>query len=435
MTYRILPLTSIIIERDERQRRELRDIDVLASSIRQTGLIHPVIIDDENKLIAGERRMAAHVLLGLESIATIQISDLDPAARERIELEENIKRSALTWKDECAAITRYVTIRKAEDPAITQATIAEELSISRTALSIRVNVQQEIEAKNPLVLAAETLATASNITARANERRRDTTLENISASVSLAPVAPGSVATETRPVISVPKEPEEHPLDNVDFNEWAPLYSGQRFNFIHCDFPYGIKADKHNQGAAKYFGGYADSPDVYWELIATLGDNINRLVSDSAHMIFWYSLDYHMETRLALEQMGWRVNLFPLIWFKNDNTGILPDPQRGPRRVYETAFFCSRGDRKIVQPVANCFPAPVTKAVHMSEKNITMLRHFFRMVLDDTTIMLDPTAGSSNALIAAKLAGVDNLLGLERDPEFFENAVRHYQGMTTGTLL
>jgi ParB/RepB/Spo0J family partition protein len=435
MTYRILPLTSIIIERDERQRRELRDIDVLASSIRQTGLIHPVIIDDENKLIAGERRMAAHVLLGLESIATIQISDLDPAARERIELEENIKRSALTWKDECAAIARYVTIRKAEDPTITQATIAEELSISRTALSIRVNVQQEIEAKNPLVLAAETLATASNITARANERRRDTTLENISASVSLAPVAPGSVATETRPVISVPKEPEEHPLDNVDFNEWAPLYSGQRFNFIHCDFPYGIKADKHNQGAAKYFGGYADSPDVYWELIATLGDNINRLVSDSAHMIFWYSLDYHMETRLALEQMGWRVNLFPLIWFKNDNTGILPDPQRGPRRVYETAFFCSRGDRKIVQPVANCFPAPVTKAVHMSEKNITMLRHFFRMVLDDTTIMLDPTAGSSNALIAAKLAGVDNLLGLERDPEFFENAVRHYQGMTTGTLL
>jgi ParB/RepB/Spo0J family partition protein len=435
MTYRILPLSSIIIERDERQRRELRDIDVLASSIKQAGLIQPVVIDHENKLIAGERRMAAHALLGLTEIATVQLSDLAPAARERVELEENIKRSALTWRDECAAIVRYVALRKEEDSSVTQATLAEELSITQSALSTRINVQKEIEAKNPLVLAAETFATANNITARANQRRRDTALENISASVNLAPVAPNSVATETRPVITVPKEPEEHPLDNADFNEWAPLYSGQRFNFIHCDFPYGIKADKHAQGAAKYFGGYSDSPDVYWELIATLGDNINRLVSDSAHMIFWYSLDYHMETRMALEQMGWRVNPFPLIWFKNDNTGILPDPQRGPRRVYETAFFCSRGDRKIVQPVANCFPAPVIKAVHMSEKNITMLRHFFRMVLDDTTIMLDPTAGSGNALIAAKLAGVNNLLGLERDPEFFENAVRHYQGMTTGTLL
>ena len=31
------------------------------------------------------------------------------------------------------------------------------------------------------------------------------------------------------------------------------------FNFIHCDFPYGINADGFDQGSAAEMGGYEDS--------------------------------------------------------------------------------------------------------------------------------------------------------------------------------
>src|SRR5690606_36396537 len=135
--------------------------------------------------------------------------------------------------------------------------------------------------------------------------------------------------------------------------EWRRDDSGPRFNLIHCDFPYGVKADKHNQGAAAAFGGYADDPDVYWQLLATLERAMENVVAESAHLIFWFSMDYYQRTLDALSGMGWSVNPFPLIWHKSDNTGILPDPSRGPRRIYETALFASRGDRKIVGAVGN----------------------------------------------------------------------------------
>ena len=36
----------------------------------------------------------------------------------------------------------------------------------------------------------------------------------------------------------------EIPIITADFTEWAPTYTGQKFAFIHCDFPYGINTDK-----------------------------------------------------------------------------------------------------------------------------------------------------------------------------------------------
>ena len=39
-----------------RHRRELGDIDGLAASIRELGLLHPIVVTPERRLIAGVRR-------------------------------------------------------------------------------------------------------------------------------------------------------------------------------------------------------------------------------------------------------------------------------------------------------------------------------------------------------------------------------------------
>lgn len=421
-----IPIADVIIIRDARQRRELEGIPELAESLRLNGQINPITLDDNNGLIAGERRLSAAKLLGWTEIKFTRLSSLSAEERERIELAENLERLDLPWRDRCSAITRYHKLRK--EAGLNDTDIAAELNMSRASMANYIIVQREIESGNELVAQADKFSVARNVADRVVKRKQDAEFEAIAQSIG----APAPSATSV-PVAPLPTP--ETPFLNVDFSEWAPHYTGPRFNFLHCDFPYGVNADKHNQGAAKYFRGYADSPDVYWTLIATLGDNMNRLVAESAHMIFWYSLDYHSETLQALTQMGWRVNPFPLVWFKNDNTGILPDPKRGPRRVYETAFFCSIGDRLIAQPVANCYPAPVTKNVHMSEKNLQMLKHFFRMTVDAQTVMFDPTCGSGNALIAAEALGAKSVCGLERDPEFHDRAVAHYLSLTRGTLL
>ena len=52
-----LPVNKIRI--GKRHRRDLGDIDGLARSIGDLGLLHPVVVRPDGKLIAGERRLAA----------------------------------------------------------------------------------------------------------------------------------------------------------------------------------------------------------------------------------------------------------------------------------------------------------------------------------------------------------------------------------------
>jgi hypothetical protein len=210
---------------------------------------------------------------------------------------------------------------------------------------------------------------------------------------------------DASPELPLKAEAPKAPYLLADFREWATQpWAGPKFNFIHCDFPYGINYDKHNGGATGLLGKYADTPELYLECLRALKACIADRVADSAHIMFWLSARHEIihQSRLALEEMGWKLNPVPLIWHRSDNSGILPDPQRGPRQIYEVCLFGSRGDRKIVQAVSNLFAHPKTKEVHASEKPRAMLQHFFRMFVDESTVMLDPTMGSGNYIIAAE---------------------------------
>src|SRR5439155_23596949 len=49
-----------------RYRKDLGDLRTLANSIAEVGLLHPVVVTPEGRLIAGQRRLEACRLLGLE---------------------------------------------------------------------------------------------------------------------------------------------------------------------------------------------------------------------------------------------------------------------------------------------------------------------------------------------------------------------------------
>ena len=48
----------------ERRRRDMGDVDGLAASIAEIGLLHPIVINSQGELIAGERRLGAVQQLG-----------------------------------------------------------------------------------------------------------------------------------------------------------------------------------------------------------------------------------------------------------------------------------------------------------------------------------------------------------------------------------
>lgn len=427
--YRIADITIA----PDRQRRELTGIEELADSIRKIGLIHPVVLTPDGVLVAGERRLRAHQHIGLTHIPAQFTNELAKEELEAIELEENIKRKSLAWKEEVAAVSRIHALRMAQDPEWTSDDTADLLSVSASFISKYLKVSEYISKGEELVVNADNLVTAYNICLRKDQRAEEATNNEIESaiddifskpvSVNPVPKKAEAKADGNLPLPEAKQKPVPYLL--ADFREWAKEpWTGPKFNFIHCDFPYGINYDKHNGGATGLLGKYADTPELYLECLRALRSVTADRVGDSAHIMFWLSARHEIihQSRLALEEMGWKINPVPLIWHRSDNSGILPDPQRGPRQVYEVCLFGSRGDRKIVQAVSNLYAHPKTKEVHASEKPIAMLQHFFRMFVDESTVMLDPTMGSANSILAAEEASAKFVLGLEALPEIYDNA-------------
>jgi N6-adenosine-specific RNA methylase IME4/ParB-like chromosome segregation protein Spo0J len=87
----VLPLDAIHV--GKRYRQQMGDIDSLAASIAEHGLLHPIVVTPERILIAGERRLEAARRLGW---ATIPITVLAPADLLNAEAAENTIRLGFT---------------------------------------------------------------------------------------------------------------------------------------------------------------------------------------------------------------------------------------------------------------------------------------------------------------------------------------------------
>ena len=393
----------------ERQRKDLV-LDDLLVSIKARGVIQPIVVTEELVLVCGERRLAASIKLGLHDIPARFASELDPIELQIIELEENLKRKDLSWEDQTRAIVRIHSLYQKLDSDWTQKQTADSIGLATSTVSMMIGVGTAAIAGNERIAKATGWRQAHNTLAREVQRKNDTILADLTESITRPAGAPQSTPVES--------------IITEDFLSWAPLYDGPLFNFLHCDFPFGIGIHSSDQGNADSYGAYADDPNVYWALLECLAANEDRLLSSSAHMMFWFSMKYYCETRdfFAHRLPEWTLEDFPLVWLKSDNKGILPDPKRGPRRIYETCFFASRGDRLIVRAVANAYAAPCGAKSHQSEKPEPVLRHFMQMFVDEHTRLLDPTVGSGSALRAAESLHASYVFGLERDPVFAENA-------------
>jgi hypothetical protein len=80
----------------ERCRKDMGDIAGLATSIDSIGLLHPVVIDKQDRLIAGARRIKAFEALGKNKIP-VTVVDLDAIVRG--EYAENAIRKNFSLKE------------------------------------------------------------------------------------------------------------------------------------------------------------------------------------------------------------------------------------------------------------------------------------------------------------------------------------------------
>lgn len=437
--FKLVAHSAIEIVRATRQRTNLElDKDGLSESIQRLGVLQPIIIrkraepspeGHEYVLVAGERRLMSSLACGHKTIPARIFEELSPLEQKLYELDENIRRQALGWKDHVRSIADiHDTLTKLNGEDWNQTATAEYMGYQKSTLTHALRVWHDFD--SPTVQNAGGLNEAYNALARRDERAHDDAMSDILASVpvtshgevSKAP-APGEAPVPGRAAGPLPAEDS---ILNTSFLEWAPHYEGRPFNFIHCDFPYGIELFSGPQSGKGRQGTYADGKDVYEALIECLCANLDRVMAPSGHLMFWLSADieimYH--TLEAFRRLAPSLTFAkkPLIWHKTCNTGVLADPQRGPRHVYEAALIASREDRKIIKATSDTYGSPTDKEYHVSTKAVPMLRYFFQMFVDQNTRLLDPTCGSGAALRAAESMGASHVLGLELDPEHHKAA-------------
>ena len=90
-------LSEIVVDEAVRIRKDVGDIEVLQSSIEKVGLINPVMIDENNHLITGCRRLTACKNLGWSEIeVTVVQLNGDLIKMLDIEIAENFFRKDFT---------------------------------------------------------------------------------------------------------------------------------------------------------------------------------------------------------------------------------------------------------------------------------------------------------------------------------------------------
>ncbi len=107
-------------------------LDELAQSIREYGLIQPIILSpsqDGYEIIAGERRYRACQKLGLERVEAL-IKDYDSRTQDMVAVIENIQREDLNPLEEALA---YRSIM--DDYGLTQQDLADRLGKSRSYIA------------------------------------------------------------------------------------------------------------------------------------------------------------------------------------------------------------------------------------------------------------------------------------------------------------
>src|SRR4030095_9445679 len=105
-------------------------IEELKVSMSTIGQLHPIIIERDNSLVAGHRRLLVARALGWKDIHAVYKDDLDPLTRKIIEYDENRRRSALTWQEDAKAIAEIHTLKLEQDRSWTLQKTADELGIS-----------------------------------------------------------------------------------------------------------------------------------------------------------------------------------------------------------------------------------------------------------------------------------------------------------------
>jgi DNA modification methylase len=389
-------------------RKQIRQI---ADSIRRFGFTNPVLISDDDEIIAGHGRVEAAKLLGMLSVPTLRLSHLDTAQRRAYVIADNKLALNAGWDQEVLAIEL-------------QALIDLDCGVEVTGFSLA-----EVE----LVLA---------------EARESSPAPEHGADDAVPPL--------TDPVSAVTRSGDlwllgRHRLlcgDSRNLETFEHLLGNERADLIFADPPYNVPIDGHVCGLGRIrhrefaMGVGEMSREIFTAFLRqTLGHAASRC-RDGA--IAFICMDWrHMGELLSAGQAVFSELKNLCVWNKtNGGMGTFY------RSKHELVFVFKVGNA----PHTNTFGLGGTgryrtnvwdyagvnslrpgrneeAAMHPTVKPVALVAEGIKDCSRRGEVVLDPFAGSGSTLIAAHKTGRRARL-VEFDPAYCDRILRRFEQVT-----
>ena len=379
-----------------------RQIEQIASSIRQFGFTNPILIDGEGRIVAGHGRFAAAKLLGMDEVPVIVLTELSEAELRAYALADNKIAQNAGWD------AKLLAIEFEELHAIEKAFDLEITGFSTTEIDLLSQMTPE-EAKLEHVPELDKRAT------RGVER--------------------GDlwILGKHRLLCGDTRDPES----------FTRLMNGDLARLVFSDPPFNVKIDGHVGGLGKT--KHAEfamatgemSKEEFTGFLETAFRNAADVSMDGA--IHYQCIDWrHVE---EMTRAGWAVysDLKNICVWAKDNGGMgsfyrsqhefvfvwkvgsaphLNTVELGKNGRYRTNVWNYRGATK-TGPDAEL-------ALHPTVKPVPMIMDAIKDTSKLGEIVLDPFGGSGSTLIAAEKAKRRARL-IEYEPAYCEVTIKRWQ--------
>lgn len=460
-------IKDIIVE--DRIRKEMGDVEGLAASMQKHGQLQPIIIDDELKLIAGGRRLAAATLNGWDDVEAIRRDDLDPISKKEVELEENICRKDMTWVEEIFALLglydlrvlkygkdfywenspgtkkAYGIVDVADDTGKSIGGVSMDLQLARAVqrypdlanegskvaafkrfkrmeeTALRAEIAKREMAKKDPFEAIGAVAVGDDETISEADRKQQ---EYADSTRQQEPLQAGTEGTVRQPIRKATWKGRGM-LYWADSRDVLKLLPPKSIDCIVTDPPFALGMHKEgdstsNTRLAQNVGHmYDDDPAKIMDMLDIVFMHCARLLKPNGHAYVFFHMTKYEEMYLMLRKHFGTCEETPIIWIKN--TPGIGDPNRSWTYAYEPCFFINTG-RDLVKPQAFNYlrydTVPPGQKIHPTQKADALLRHIVSASTVQGEVILDPFAGGGSTLVAASQLGC-RFVGVEREEPFF----------------
>lgn len=337
---RHVKLSEIIFE--GRYREDYGDLEELKESIKDKGVIQPITLTTDLRLLAGGRRFTACTELGFATIPAIIREVADDIDVLEIELFENMHRKDFTWQERVNITAKIDELQRKKNPNWGQSKTAELMGKSVGIVNKDLQLAKAITIM-PELAECKTADDAFKMIKKFEEKvitdeLRKRQQEKIEIDT------PKSGGVDAGIVAALKRAHDDYRIGNV-FDGLAKLRDGGNISIIECDPPYGI--DLNNQKAGKdsvtsTVEGYKEVPEeVYDDFLNKLAKELYRVANKDCWLVFWYGPTWHHQVITALRNAGWLVDDIPAIWHKPN--GQTMQPELYYARCYEPFFVARKG--------------------------------------------------------------------------------------------